>query len=139
MIALTLLKAILKFCTTNKLFKYFRWRYNDDQLKDLNNVVKIRGKIRTLQLSNGGVMRESVHKEIRQTGSLRPRLYGLPKVHKKEVPLQTILYMAGSSQHALEKYLAAVIDPVLQLYSSNSIKDSFTFTKEMQDLQMHSK
>ena len=48
----TLLKAILRFCITNKLFKYFRRRYNDDQLKDLNNVVKIRGKIRTLQLSN---------------------------------------------------------------------------------------
>ena len=52
MIAPTLLKAILKFCTTNKLFKYFRRRYNDDQLKDLNNAVKIRGEMRTLQLSN---------------------------------------------------------------------------------------
>ena len=37
------------------------------------------------------------------------------------------------------KYLAAVIDPVSQLYSNNCIKDSFTFAKEMQDLQMHSK
>ena len=37
----------------------------------------------------------------------------------------------------MAKYLAAVIDPVLQLYSSNCIKDSFTFAKEMQDLQMH--
>ena len=42
-------------------------------------------------------------------------------------------------QHALAKYLAAVIDPVLQLYSNNCIKDSFTFAKEMQDLQMHPK
>ena len=33
-IAPTLLKAILKFCTTNKLFKYCPRRYNDDQLKD---------------------------------------------------------------------------------------------------------
>ena len=40
MITPTLVKAILKFCTTNKLFKYFRRRYKDDQLKDLNNVVK---------------------------------------------------------------------------------------------------
>ena len=82
-------------------------------------------------------MHESVYKEIRPTGSLRPRLYGLPKVHKKEVPFRPILSMVGSSQHALAKYLAAVIDPVLQLYSNNCIKDSFTFAKEMQDLQMH--
>ena len=38
-----------------------------------------------------------------------------------------------------QKYLAAVIDPGLQLYSSNRIKDSFTFAKEMQNLQMHPK
>ena len=47
--------------------------------------------------------------------------------------------MVGSSQHAFAKYLAAVIDPVLQLYSNNCMKDSFTFAKEMQDLQMHPK
>ena len=50
-----------------------------------DNTTKIQAKIqrRLLQLSNGGVMHESVYKEIRPTGSLRPRLYGLPKVHKK--------------------------------------------------------
>ena len=47
--------------------------------------------------------------------------------------------MVGSSQHAVAKYLAAVIDPVLQLSSNNCVKDSFTFAKEMQDLQMHPK
>ena len=63
MIAPTILKAILKFCTTNKLFKYFRRRYNDDQLKDLINVVKIRGKIRTLQLSNA-FLKECIAKRV---------------------------------------------------------------------------
>ena len=46
-----LLKAILRFCTNKKLFKYFRRRYNKEQLEELNNVVKIRGKIRTVKLS----------------------------------------------------------------------------------------
>ena len=41
-------QAILKFCATKNLFKYFRKRYNSEQL---NNVVKIRGKIRTVKLS----------------------------------------------------------------------------------------
>ena len=44
-------QAILKFCATKNLFKYFRKRYNSEQLKELNNVVKIRGKIRTVKLS----------------------------------------------------------------------------------------
>ena len=42
---------------------------------------------RLLQLSNGGVMHETVYKEVRPTGSLRTRFHGLPKVHKNEVPL----------------------------------------------------
>ena len=52
-----------------------------------DNTAKIEAKIqrRLLQRSNGGVMHESVYKKIRPTGSLRPRLYGLPKVHKKDV------------------------------------------------------
>ena len=106
-----------------------------------NNTAKIEAKIqrRLLQLSNGGVMHESVCKEICPIGSLRPRLYGLLKLHKKEVPPRPILFMVGSSQHALAKYLAALINPVLQLYSSTCVKDSFTFAKEMQDLQMHPK
>ena len=82
-------------------------------------------------------MHESVYKEIRPTGSLRSRLHGLPKVHKNEIPLRPILSMVSSSQHALAKYLAAAIDPILQLYSNNCIKNSFTFVKKMQDLQMH--
>ena len=46
-----LLKANLKFCTNKKFFEYFRRRYNKEQLEELNNVVKMRGKIRTVKLS----------------------------------------------------------------------------------------
>ena len=116
--------------------------FETEQTKEFKtNKQKIEAKIqrRLLQLSKGGVMHEPVYKEICPTGSLRPRLYGLPKVHKKDVPLRPILSMVGSSQQTLATYLATVIDPVLQLYSNNCLKDSFTFAKEMQDLQMHPK
>ena len=42
-------KAILKFCTTNKIFVYFHLRYTKQQIGVLNNVVRTRGKIRTLK------------------------------------------------------------------------------------------
>ena len=64
---------------------------------------------------------------IRPTGSQRPRMYGLPKTHKKDVPLRPILSMTGSAQHQLAKYLSSLLEPVLTLYSSNCIRDSFTF------------
>ena len=44
-------KAKLKFFTTNKIFVYFRLRYTKQQIAVLNNVVRTRGKIRTLKFS----------------------------------------------------------------------------------------
>ena len=44
-----LIKTILKFCTINQLFKYFRKRYSDQQLKILKKLVKTCGKLRSLQ------------------------------------------------------------------------------------------
>ena len=61
-------------------------------------------------------------------------MYGLPKVHKpKPIPLRPILSMVGSAQHELARWLAEVIRPVLNRYSSNVVKDSFSFCADLQD------
>ena len=44
----------------------------------------------------------------------RPRMYGLPKIHKQDVPCRPILSMIGSAQHELAKFLAALLQPVLE-------------------------
>ena len=54
-------------------------------------------------------------------------MYGLPKVHKKDVPLRPILSMVGSVQHKLAKWLAELLQPVLNSFSKFSISDSFEF------------
>ena len=46
-----LFRAIVKFCSTNRLFTYFRRRYSKKQIGDLNSIVKLRGKIRTAKFS----------------------------------------------------------------------------------------
>ena len=43
--------AILKFCTIQRLFYYFRQRYTKDEIGDLNNAVKLRGKLRSVKFS----------------------------------------------------------------------------------------
>ena len=58
-------------------------------------------------------------------------MYGLPKIHKQDVPLRPILSMTGSAQHQLAQWLTSVIDPVLSLYSTYCISDSFTFTDKV--------
>jgi len=69
-------------------------------------------------------------------GSQRPRMYGLPKAHKENIPLTPILSMIGSSQHELAKWLAEILVPVLKLYSSNCVKDAFTFANCIQNCNL---
>ena len=58
-------------------------------------------------------------------------MYGLPKIHKQDVSLRPILSMTGSAQHQLAQRLTSVIDPVLSLYSTYCISDSFTFADKV--------
>ena len=75
----------------------------------------------------------SVYNVIRPT-SQRPKLYGLPKIHKQNCPLRPILSMIGSPQHHLAKYLITELQPVLDNYSSNTIKDSFSFVDVLRNI-----
>ena len=89
---------------------------------------------RLLELVNSKMLATEIYDRIRPTGSQRPQMYGLPKIHKPNVPLRPILSMIGSAQHELAKWLSEVLDPVLQKYSKHCIKDSFTFAEFMQNL-----
>ena len=59
----------------------------------------------------------------------------LNKTHKKDVALR--LSKVGSAQHELAKFLSASQQPVLDLYSSNCTKDSFSFAQKVQQLEFN--
>ena len=82
---------------------------------NFDNTAKVESNIQRqlLQLKKDGLLPPSVYKTIRPTGSQRPRLYGLPKTHKEDLPLRPILSMIGSAQHSLAKWLTSMLDPVL--------------------------
>ena len=80
------------------------------------------------RLCKDGKIDEEVYAWIRPTGSVRPRMYGLPKLHKPEpILLRPILSMVGSAQHELARWLSELLAPVLKQYSSRVVKDSFSF------------
>ena len=93
---------------------------------------------RLLQLVKSDDLPKTVYKVIRPIGSQRPRMYGLPKIHKREVPCRPFLSMIGSAQHELAKFLTALLQPVLELYSTNCINDSFSFAEMIQQLKVNS-
>ena len=51
------------------------------------------------ELKKNGEISDEIYKRIRPTGSIRPRMYGVPKVHKAGVPMRPILSMIPSPQH----------------------------------------
>ena len=106
---------------------------NIGPVNDNDNIGKMEGKLRKwlLKLHKNGYFMESEYNEIRPTGSQRPRNYGVPNTHKPDVFLRPILFMIGLSQHQLAKYLSALLQPVIEIYSNNCMKDSFLFAKEI--------
>ena len=94
---------------------------------DNNNTVKIESKMQRqpLQMHKDDLLIPTeVNEIIRPTGSHCPRMYGLPKIHKKDVRFRPILAMTGSAQHHLAKWFTSVLQPVLSLHSSHCIQDS---------------
>ena len=76
-----------------------------------------------------GLLSPEISDSIRPVGSIRPRLYGLPKIHKDVVPLRPILSTVSSAQQKVASWLSSVLQPVLEHFSRFCIKDTFSFAK----------
>ena len=101
---------------------------------DNTAAIESRLRKRLLELFKAKLIPEEVYRFICPTGSQRPRMYGLPKTHKPEVPLGPILSMTGSAHHELSRWLASLLQPVLDRYTAHCISDSFTFADYIRKL-----
>ena len=79
------------------------------------------------KLRNAEEISKYEYLRIKPIGSTRPRLYGLPKIHKKDCPLRLILSMCGSPQYTVSKWLCDIITPVAKYYCKHNVKDTFQF------------
>ena len=133
-------------CTKSSKFRLIINKILDDQSKfrrlgpvsSNENTANIESRLhkRLLELVKADLMPKWIYDAIRPTGSQIPRMYGLPKTHKEGTPLRPILSMTGLSHHELGKWLASLLQSVLERFSSHSISDSFTFAKTMQNIDI---
>ena len=56
------------------------------------------------------------YNRIRPVGTARPRMYGVPKVHKTGAPLRPILSMENAPHYEMAKWIAELSCPVLMMY-----------------------
>jgi hypothetical protein len=76
---------------------------------------------------------DDIIKKIIPTSSVPPRLYGLPKIHKDNVPLRPIVNCIGSSTYLLAKHLAGLVGPLVGL-TEHHIRNSASFIEKLQTI-----
>ena len=91
------------------------------------------------RLRNQNVISEEIFGRLKPTGTIVPRLYGLPKIHKPNVPLRPILDMCNSPYHETAKWLAEILEPLRLHLCKLSLRDSFEFVDLIEDINMNNK
>ena len=79
------------------------------------------------QLKDKDKLEETNYDRIRPSdASTHARFYGLPKIHKENIPLRPIVSLPESSAYELSKYLAMILHPLVKT-SSHTINNANTF------------
>ena len=52
-----------------------------------------------------------LYRTLRSSDSVLPRMYGLPKIHKPNVPLRPIVSFIGTATYQLAKFLKQILVP----------------------------
>jgi len=86
------------------------------------------------KLKKKGQISEQFYDMARPSGSNPGRLYGLPKIHKKDqgIPLRPVLSSIGAYNYGLAKALKLILSSMIE--NTTTIKNSATFINELQSL-----
>ena len=106
-------------------------RIHDDALLTiLNKEEKVNRFLR--KIKSEGVIAQDLYSELYASGSRPGILYGLPKIHKNGCPIRPIMSALGTFNYKLSKFLVPLLAPIT--VNEYTVKDSFSFAKEVCDL-----
>ena len=77
---------------------------------------------------------ERTYKRLYASGSKPGRLYGLPKMHKKDEPLRPIISGIGTFCHPTARFLAELLSPLTN--TKYAAKDTFDFLNKLKCISM---
>ena len=83
------------------------------------------------QLRISDKISQSEYFTLRCSNGVMPRFYGLPKVHKANVPLRPIVSFVNSPTYNLSKFLCKIISPLLK--NTYTVNNSVEFTNLIRD------
>jgi hypothetical protein len=77
---------------------------------------------------NSSNLDERTKKRLTPNNEITQRIYGLPKIHKEDIPLRPIVNTIGSPTYELAKHVAKILSPLVG-HTDSFIKDSNEFIK----------
>lgn len=100
-------------------------------LKDPTDSIQLRHNqiIKNLKLSNE--ITDATAKLLTIYNSIAPRLYCLPKIHKRDVPLRPIVSSISSTTYNLSKMLSAILSNSFSDRTDYNVVDTFSFVNDV--------
>ena len=81
-----------------------------------------------LLLKKSNIISETTYKMLYSSDGLSLRFYGLPKIHKPEIPLRPIVSFVNSPTYGVSSFLAKILSPVVG-NTENTVKNSYHFAE----------
>lgn len=86
------------------------------------------------KLKKESIITEHTYNELYASGSTPGILYGLPKIHKPNLPFRPIFRACGTATYALAKFLVPLLSPIT--VNEFTIKNSYEFAEEVKNLKL---
>ena len=83
------------------------------------------------QMKHDGRISESLYEKLKPTGSQPPRIYGLAKIHKNNIPVRPVLAMPGTAYYKIGKEVAEWLSAVPECKINSSTKTVSDKLKEI--------
>src|SRR5262249_33708137 len=93
-------------------------------------------KRKTINLLKESNLDKEVIKKLTPQDPIVSKFYGLPKIHKENVPLRPIVSTIGSTNYKLAKYLNDLLKPLIGKTTSY-VKNSQDFVTKIQNLKIN--
>jgi hypothetical protein len=79
-------------------------------------------------LKKSNIISKTTYEKLYSSDGLSPRFYGLPKIHKPEIPLRPVVSFVNYPTYGVSSFLAKILSPVVG-NTENTVKNSCPFAE----------
>ena len=102
----------------------------DPTNKQKNRLISI---LKNLKAEGG--LNEEAYRRLYPTGTMSPKFYGLPKIHKPGIPLRPIVSSTGTTAYNTAKELAKILKPLVGM-SAHHVQNTRDFVEQLKDVRL---